>query len=746
MKKFLILTFLVINSLASAKTYFISPTGNDATGNGTISAPWFTLDHIWELEILVPGDTVYMRGGIYYNTLPNGNRLYEIHGTKSNMICILNYPNEWPIFDYTYQTASDYLFGLRINNTSYVKIKGLEIRNINNGPVGEYMAVCQILNSNYVVFEHIIGHNTGNQGYECANNDSIYFINCDEYNHFGGNNGDGWQMSNYLAGGGQRGVYILKGCRAWNCDDDGFDNYWNDGIVEYDSCWAFSNGRLFETGGNGFKLGYTPAASDGRIQRVLTHCIAAFNDIIGFCDNNADVRIHYYNNLAYHNGYNAVGASSGMGWGFWSTNTHQDWEVYRNNISYANYNAAITAYSEIDDQYNSWNTIPGVALTDADFENLTEGQLSGARQADGSLPNITFGRLVAGSDCIDAGINIGFSFNGSAPDLGWSEASSGSATPAAPVYVSSVIENATPSRLEMTYNLNLANVVPASSAFSVLVNSSARTVSAVAISGTKVLLTLANPVVFGDAVTVAYIKPASNPIQTVAGGQAASITAQNVTNNVAAVNPIYVSSVIENATPSRLEVTYNLNLANVVPASSAFSVLVNSSARTVSAVAISGTKVLLTLANPVVFGDAVTVAYIKPASNPIQTVAGGQAASITAQNVTNNVAAAVNPIYVSSVIENATPSRLEVTYNLNLANVVPASSAFSVWVNSSARTVSAVAISGTKVLLTLANPVVFGDAVTVAYIKPASNPIQTVAGGQAASITAQNVTNNVAAG
>ncbi len=184
------------------------------------------------------------------------------------------------------------------------------------------------------------------------------------------------------------------------------------------------------------------------------------------------------------------------------------------------------------------------------------------------------------------------------------------------------------------------------------------------------------------------------------------------------VNPIYVSSVIENATPSRLEVTYNLNLANVVPASSAFSVWVNSSARTVSAVAISGTKVLLTLANPVVFGDAVTVAYIKPASNPIQTVAGGQAASITAQNVTNNVAA-VNPIYVSSVIENATPSRLEMTYNLNLANIVPASSAFSVRVNSSARTVSSVAISGTKVLLTLASPVVYGDVVTVAYTKPA---------------------------
>ena len=313
-----------------------------------------------------------------------------------------------------------------------------------------------------------------------------------------------------------------------------------------------------------------------------------------------------------------------------------------------------------------------------------------------------------------------------------------------PVYVSSVIENATPSRLEMTYNLTLANITPAASAFAVKVNSSPRSVSSVAISGTKVLLTLASPVAYGDVVTVAYTKPSTNPLQTATGGQAASITAQNVTNNVVAINPVYVSSVIENATPSRLEMTYNLSLANVVPATSAFTVMINSSARSVSTIAISGTKVLLTLASPVVYGDVVTVAYTKPASNPLQTAAGGQASSISAKNVTNNVAA-VNPVYVSSVIENATPSRLEMTFNLTLANVVPAASAFTVMVNSSARSVTAVAISGTKVLLTLASPVLYGDVVKVAYTKPASNPLQTATGGQAASITAQDVTNNVVA-
>jgi len=101
-----------------------------------------------------------------------------------------------------------------------------------------------------------------------------------------------------------------------------------------------------------------------------------------------------------------------------------------------------------------------------------------------------------------------------------------------PVYKSSVIENAAPAILEMTYSLTLTNIVPDVSAFTVIVGSAARTVSSVAISDKKVKLTLSSPVVKGDAVTVAYTKPATNPLQTPDGLQAASLSAQNVTNNV----------------------------------------------------------------------------------------------------------------------------------------------------------------------------------------------------------------------
>jgi uncharacterized repeat protein (TIGR02059 family) len=207
---------------------------------------------------------------------------------------------------------------------------------------------------------------------------------------------------------------------------------------------------------------------------------------------------------------------------------------------------------------------------------------------------------------------------------------------AIPEYISSVVENSTPTLLEMTYSLTLANIVPAASAFIVQVNSAGRTVNAVAISGNKVQLTLASAVVYGDIVTVAYIRPGSNPLQTLSGGQAASIAAQAVTNHVSPPIPVYVSSVVENATPTLLEMIYSLTLANIVPATSAFTVQVNSVGRTINTVVISGTKVLLTLSSPVVYGDIVTVAYTKPATNPLQTATGGQAVTISGQTVTNN--------------------------------------------------------------------------------------------------------------
>jgi hypothetical protein len=65
---------------------------------------------------------------------------------------------------------------------------------------------------------------------------------------------------------------------------------------------------------------------------------------------------------------------------------------------------------------NSW--MPQFVVTDGDFVSVDTSGVRGPRKADGSLPDVPFMHLALGSDLIDAGLNVGIPFNGSAPDLG----------------------------------------------------------------------------------------------------------------------------------------------------------------------------------------------------------------------------------------------------------------------------------------------------------------------------------------
>jgi uncharacterized repeat protein (TIGR02059 family) len=208
------------------------------------------------------------------------------------------------------------------------------------------------------------------------------------------------------------------------------------------------------------------------------------------------------------------------------------------------------------------------------------------------------------------------------------------------------VENATPTLIDISYSLNLAVAVPASSAFNIQVNSVQRAISAVAVTGNKVRITLASAVNYGDIITMSYNPPATNPLQSTAGGLAAALLNRSVTNNCVPVIPVCSASTVENATPSVIELTYSINMANTIPSVSAFSVQVNSAARAVSSVSVTGNRVLLTLSSPVIFGNVVTVSYTKPAVNPLQAVSGGAAANLISRPVVNNclqIAAGNNP-------------------------------------------------------------------------------------------------------
>ncbi len=685
MKKHLMLVLLATSSIVYGKTYYVATNGKDSNNGTSLSTPFAT----WQrgINAAYPGDTVYVRGGIYF--LAGNNPFVEINpqawptpkgrsGTKAKPICFWAYPPDYesgniPILDCSkaYETYGTNFSCFGLNAVEYWHIKGITVRNAfqrgnaNRRPQGFGATLSANLK-----FENCTAHNISARGfyYESGawntwdgpnalwSSDTTYFINCDAYDirdSVNCSSGDGWKCGNYYGG-----VLIFDGCRAWDYSDDGFDPG-GAGKRIIRNCWAMSGNKYSSLcsgniEGNGFKTAAVGVDQDnhyplGYVFVEMTNCLAAYCIGYGFYNNlelGRDNNARYFNNTAYRN----HGGFFDM-----PLNTSSRGLETRNNISFNNRNSDYSQvgiykpsiYVESNNTWKStqqvndwpgWIKNPAVTVTDADFISLDASQLKYPRKPDGSLPDITFLKLAAGSDLIDAGIDVGLPYSGSAPDLGYAEYGSVPPTPAVPTFVSAVIQNASPDKLEMTYSLSLAAIVPANSAFIVKVNGQTRTVNAVTVAGNKVTLKLASPVAFGQEVTVAYNKPATNPLQTPQGGQVQTMTARNVTNNVAAVIPTFNSAVIQNASPDMLEMTYSLSLAAIVPPNSAFIVKVNGQTRTVNAVTVAGNKVTLKLASPVAFGQEVTVAYNKPATNPLQTPQGGQVATMTARNVTNNVA------------------------------------------------------------------------------------------------------------
>ncbi len=103
------------------------------------------------------------------------------------------------------------------------------------------------------------------------------------------------------------------------------------------------------------------------------------------------------------------------------------------------------------------------------------------------------------------------------------------------------------------------------------------------------------------------------------------------------VSPVLLSSVIQDSSPDKIEINYNVALATTSPPVSSFVVKVNGVSRNVMNVLISDTKIILTIETPVKYGDNVTVSYTQPESGKLQTTKGLIAENIPEQVVKNNL-------------------------------------------------------------------------------------------------------------
>jgi hypothetical protein len=415
MKTLVLLFFMAMCSVVSAKTYFVAPPNANPAGKdsnpGIKTAPWATFGKA--VRVAVAGDTVFFREGIY-NQRSTISISYKI-GNSSNPICFFNYPGESPIFDGTSFSNLTLKCGLKITFSSFLHFKGLTFRRYNQELNNHFVIGISDQDCSHIKFENCTSKEIEGNAFQTHNSNFIYYINCDAYKCADtlrsiqpGNGGCGFSFTGKPSSGS--GYISYYGCRAWLASDDGFHGNYQ-GYVVLDNCWSWSNGYL-EGSGNGFKPAYILADVDP-LARRLSNCIAAYNKWNGFHENTYEqgrINIEVFNctSVGNGNGYSIPNSTK------WTDNV----SIYRNNVAYANKYHAISAEGTYTHSNNSWDY--PILISNTDFINIEHSELLRSRKADGSLPDIDFLKLAPTAySFIDKGdTTLGLPYNGKAPDLG----------------------------------------------------------------------------------------------------------------------------------------------------------------------------------------------------------------------------------------------------------------------------------------------------------------------------------------
>lgn len=399
---------------AAINTYYVSPTGSDNNA-GTITAPFAT----WEKlnSVLVAGDLAYIRGGTYRAGKSAATdvqvRWSNLVGNATNNIRIFAYPGESPVLDLSDVVhTGTAVYGLYIQNSQYVHIKGLRITGLAQNQSGNVLWGWINQDCNNLRIEQCEVDHIGGQGFFDYNSSYTYYLNDDAHHLDDRYSAYAWNGSNGFSatGGGNTSTNITyDGCRAWWVSDDGWDFFGVDGYFTIKNSWSFWNGYqpgTFTAAGDGagYKLGPTATAFSSTVKRVLTNNLSFQNRAYGYDQNGGNCLYQLYNNTSFGN------ASTGYMFGYYTSYAQQ----FKNNISFND--PAAANGSEIRGDHNTWNG--AVTVSNTDFSSVSASGADGARQADGSLPNLSFLKLAAGSDLIDAGININLPFIGNQPDMG----------------------------------------------------------------------------------------------------------------------------------------------------------------------------------------------------------------------------------------------------------------------------------------------------------------------------------------
>ena len=444
MKK-LVLSTLVLASFfphVFAAVYFVAVDGNDHNPGSQLQ-PFATVQRAQSAAR--PGDTVYLRGGLYHLTetqISERVRGYacvsylDKSGREGRYICYFGYPGERAVFDYSAVRPADYRVAAFYVTGSWLHLRGFEVTGVQVTIRTHTQSECFENHGSHNIYEQLSMHDGMAIGFYLLDGSNNLILNCDAYRNFDSvsENGRGGNVDGFGChpSAGSKGN-VFRGDRAWLNSDDGYDVINSHEATVFDHCWAFYNGYnnefKSEGDGNGFKGGgyaRRPASEipDPVPQTVVEFCLAVGNKVSGFYANHHVTGCYWYNNTAYRNhiNYNMLNRLLDNP----AVDVPGYKHVMRNNLGYKGGREVANLDSAQCDLAGNYFDL-GLVASDADFESLDERQLVAPRQADGSLPVMTFMHLRAGSQFIDRGVDIGFPFRGKAPDLGCFESGDGGA-------------------------------------------------------------------------------------------------------------------------------------------------------------------------------------------------------------------------------------------------------------------------------------------------------------------------------
>lgn len=419
-------------SVLPGASWYVAPNGDDATA-GSIEQPFATVQRAQNAAM--PGDTVFIRGGTYLmqeaqiaerKGLFASITLLNKSGTKDQPIIYCAYKNERPVFDCSQVKP----MGMRVSafhvKGSWLRVVGLEVVGVQVTIKTHTQSICFESNGSHNRFERLSMHDGQAIGiYHMRGSDNL-FLNCDAWNNWDnisedgkGGNTDGFGCHPTQNSTGN----VFRSCRAWFNSDDGFDCLGAHESVTFENCWAIYNGfsPKFERNGdgNGFKAGgYGRALADRLPKTIPRHtvrfCVAAGNKSSGFYANHHPGGCDWFNNTAYRNGtnFNMLGRLADN-----VTDVDGYGHKLRNNLSYHAHADLARCNAEKSDSANNSFT-PGLKVDKKDFLSLDVNELLKPRKDNGELPDVSCLHLAPGSAHIDAGVDIGFTFNGVRPDLG----------------------------------------------------------------------------------------------------------------------------------------------------------------------------------------------------------------------------------------------------------------------------------------------------------------------------------------